>query len=510
MTHVNYRDILRHHANGRSQSQIAQACGCARATVQDVLKLAGGKGVTWDDVAPLTEQAAYELVRGRPRDASDGYEPIDYDHIERELSRDRTMTLTILWEEYCMRAVRDRTRPYGYSRFCELYSRWCDKHDVAITKRYIAGDLAEFDWAGQKMAVANEVSGEVTDAYLFVACLPFSQFSFVAAYPSMDVEHWCMASADAFDFFGGVPRILVIDNLRTGVTKHAPDEIVLNRTFREFSEHYNIAVIPHAPRRPRAKASVESSVGKIANRIRNMLRNQTFFSFDELNAAIRGKLADINERPFQKRAGSRKERFEEAEREALQPLPARPFEIAHWTSSVTVPKSYHVLLAQDGVYYSVPHRFVAEKVRMRFTASVVEIFCEGESIAVHRRDRTKKRGEHVTAPDHRPSAHTSYLEHDSDWFRACAKAVGPAALAVVESFLSEGIAEEQGWRYCEKLLSNRKSLGEHALEEICESAIAVTDHPSYKSINLLIRAKKARAQRAEGALPPDYAIRRFS
>ena len=506
---VSYRDILRHEANGMSQAQIAAACACARSTVQDVLKKAGEKGVSWEDVAGLSEQAAFELIRGRPKEQASGFAPIDYEAIQKEMQRDRTMTLQLLWEEYAMLAARNHDRAYGYSRFCELYAKWCDKHDTAVTRRYIPGDLGEFDWAGQKMAVTDELTGEVFDAWLFVACLPYSQITFVGGYPSMRAEMWCQASSDAFEYFGGAPRLLTIDNLKTGVTKHTSEEIVLNRTFREFAEHYNVAVIPHAPEKPRGKSSVESSVGKVANRIRNMLRDRVFFDFDELNEAIRGKLDDLNSRPFQKKAGSRREKFEGAERAALQPLPKRPFEIALWGSAVKVPKSYHVLLTQDGVYYSVPHRLVGRRVEMRWTASTVEVFCDGERVACHARDRTKQRGDSVTAPEHRPKSHADFLDHDSAWFRGEAQEVGPATLGVVEAFLRAGAAEEQGWGWCEKLLAKRASVGAQTLEEVCAAALSVTKSPSYKAICALLRNRARKADGPDAPSGGDYAIRRF-
>lgn len=507
---VSYRNILRCHANAMSQTQIADTCGCARATVQDVLKTAKEKGIGWDDVSGLTDKEAYELIRGRPKTQSLLFEKIDFDKISYELSRDRTMTLSLLWEEYAMLAARGAKKAYSYSRFCELYANWCDKHDIAVTRKYLPGDLGEFDWAGQKMAVTDEFTEQTTDAWLFVACLPYSQKTFVKAYPSMDIESWCMASADAILFFGGAPRLLTIDNLKTGVTKHTFDEIVLNRTYREFAEHFNVAVIPHAPRSPRGKASVESSVGKIANKIRNMLRHQVFFSFDELNAAIQEKLCDLNSRPFQKKAGSRDKKFEETERGALQPLPDRLFEIAHWCSSVTVPKNYHVLLVQDGIYYSVPYRFVGQKVEMRYTTSVVEVFCEGHRVASHVRDRTKAQGEFITAPEHRPKSHADFLDHDSAWFREEAAATGPFTSAVVESFLSKGIAEEQGWRFCEKLLAKRASFGTDTVEQVCATALSVTDHPSFKAINTLFRNRsQKRTGQTDNPSSDPYAIHRF-
>ena len=143
---VSYRDILRHRANRMSQRQIASACGCARSTVQDVLKKADENGVSWEDVAGLSESAAYELIRGRPQQSSE-FAAIDYERVKAEMDRDHTMTLTILWEEYAMLAARNKERAYGYSRFCERYADWCDEHDVAVTRKIVPGDLGEFDWA---------------------------------------------------------------------------------------------------------------------------------------------------------------------------------------------------------------------------------------------------------------------------------------------------------------------------------------------------------------------------
>lgn len=510
MKKVHYRDILRCRENHMSQVQIAKACGCSRAAVQDVIKLAKEKGVTWDDVVSLSEKAAYELIRGKPRDSISLFAPIDYEGIVAEMEKDRTMTLSLLWEEYAALAARSGKRAYMYSRFCELYRRYCDSHELAITRHYVPGDLGEFDWAGKSMEVVDDITGEVYTAWLFVACLPYSQMVYVEAMPKMEIEYWCQASADAFVYFGGVPRLLTIDNLKTGVTTHTSQEIVLNRTYRDFAEHFNVAVIPHAVSKPRGKSSVESSVGKIANKIRNMLRNRTFFTFDELNEAIIEKLFDLNNRPFQKKAGSRWEKFEGAEHAALQPLPERPFEIARWGSVVTVPASYHVCCTQDGVYYSVPYRFAGQRVQARWTDRVFEVFCDGECIASHVRNMTLPKGEHVTNPVHRPKNHADFIDHDSAWFRKEAEVTGPSTLAVIESLLSTGIAEEQGWHWCEKLLAKREHAGADAVEEACSVALSVTPHPSYKTVNALIRNRKQK--KVEPARPEDnqYAIRRFN
>ena len=146
---------------------------------------------------------------------------------------------------------------------------------------------------------------------------------------------------------------------------------------------------------------------------------------------------------------------------------------------------------------------------MRWTLSEVEVFCDGERVASHARDRSLKRGESVTAPEHRPKSHADFLDHDSEWYRSQAREVGPSTLAVVESLLAAGTAEEQGWRWCEKLLAKRDSIGAATLEDICAAALTVTDRPSYKAINTLARNRSRRKGAGGGGKSEDYAIRRF-
>ena len=168
-----------------------------------------------------------------------------------------------------------------------------------------------------------------------------------------------------------------------------------------------------------------------------------------------------------------------------------------------------MLLTQDGVYYSVPHRLVNRYVELRWTAAKVEVFCEGERVATHVRDRSLPRGESVTDPAHRPRSHADFLDHDSGWYRLQAREVGPSTQAVVESFLASGTAEEQGWRWCEKLLAKRESVGAGALEEICAAALSVTGSPSYKAISTLLRNRNRKPGRDGDGGGEDFAIRRF-
>lgn len=500
---VSYRDIIRHRANGLSLRNVAAACSCAPSTVQEVISLANKKGVGWSDVANLSEEEAYELIRGKPRQ-DETFFPVDCEYIFKEKSRDGTMRLTILWEEYCANSALSGRKPYKYSKYCDIYRAWCERNDVAMIKNYIPGEVGEFDYAGKTMEVVDPMTGETSTAYLFVACLPFSQKTFVRAYPSMKSEWWIKASMDAFAYFGGAPRLLTIDNLKVGVSKNTSTELVLNRAYREFAEYYNVAVIPHKPYGPSGKASVESSVDKIANRIRSMLRDRRFFSFDELNDAISGLLATLNAKPFQKREGSRDSVFEEKERRLLQPLPSKPYEISHWGVKGKIPRNYHVKCVLDGTFYSVPYRYVGQEAEVRTTANVVEVFVDGARIATHARDRGKQPGGRITDPIHLKKSHSDYLTHDSDHFRTEAAKVGPACSRVIEGFLSDGIAEEQGRRWCERLLRMLEGHSPQTLEDVCARALQIVPNPSYKAINTLMRNRDDVADaRGTAKRPPD-------
>ena len=160
--------------------------------------------------------------------------------------------------------------------------------------------------------------------------------------------------------------------------------------------------------------------------------------------------------------------------------------------------------------HGMPHRLVGRRVEVRWTSTKVDVFCEGERVASHVRDRSLKMGDSVTAPEHRPKSHADFLDHDSAWYRSRSREVGPATAAVIESFLAAGIAEEQGWGWCEKLLSKRASIGEAALEEACAAALSVTEAPSYKAINVLCRnRRRGKGSGPDVAASDDYAIRRF-
>lgn len=201
-----------------------------------------------------------------------------------------SVTLTLLWSEYFIQAENEGQIPYQYTQFCDNYRSFARKTKATMRIKQTPGELLEVDWAGKTLNVYDDITGEVSPAYVFVASLPCSLYRYAEAFLSMKSENWLSAHINAYRFFGGSTRILVPDNLKTAVITHGRSEIILNRSYQEMAEHYNTAVIPTRPRAPKDKPTAEGSVGVISTWIIAALRNEKFFSIESLNEAIKRKL----------------------------------------------------------------------------------------------------------------------------------------------------------------------------------------------------------------------------
>jgi len=280
------------------------------------------------------------------------------------------VTLSLLWYEYSEACRTCRSIPYQYSQFCKLYNDYIQKTKATMRIHHKPGEKLEVDWAGQTASIMDNISGAEIKVYVFVATLPYSGYSYVEAFFKMDMESWIQAHINCFEYFRGVARILVPDNLKTGVDQVSWTQTVINRTYNELATYYDTVVIPARVRHPKDKASAEGTVGVISTWIIASLRNQSFFSLSELNSEIKLKLTDFNTKPFQKKEGSRESVFLSEEQHCLTMLPAQPFELATW-SSAPVQFNYHVSV--DRMNYSVPYEYIKHKVDIRITRKVIPI-----------------------------------------------------------------------------------------------------------------------------------------
>jgi transposase len=471
------REILRlRWGQGRSLRAVAQSCGIGATTVHDIMVRATAAGLTWPLPAEL-DDAALEARLYPPTPVAQERALPDFAALYRELKR-RGVTLALLWQEYRQVHPDDG---YGYSRFCDLYRDWRAQLDVVMRQEHRAGEKLFVDWAGMTLGITDRTTGVVQPHPVFVAALGASSFSYAEVCASQALPVWIQAHIHTYEYMEGVAAVTVPDNTKTGVTRPDYYEPDLNRTYAELAAHYGTTIIPTRVRRPRDKAKVENAVLQVERWVLAPLRDQRFFSLAEANAAIRARLAWLNDRPLSRLDGTRRSLWRELDRPALQPLPAQRFEIPEWKVNVGVNIDYHVEFG--GHYYSVPHPLSRRRVDIRATATIVEIFHKGRRVASHR--RSVLRGHYTTERAHMPDAHRRYGDWSPSRIIRWAETIGPETAATARAVLARRPHPEQGFRSCLGIIRLARRYGAERVELACRRARAI-GAPSYRSVQSIL------------------------
>ena len=477
---IDYREIIRLKNLKFSNVAIANSLCCSRNTVSEVLKLAESHSLEWPIPETLTNKDIEQLFYPG-RGTNEGRRLPDYEYIYNELAKPG-VTLSLLWAEYCAKCEAEHTIPYQHTQFNEKYHAYAASKKATLRIKRKPGETMEVDWIGDTLKVYDSANCCEIPAYIFVAVLPCSLYGYAEAFPDMKSNHWIEAHVHAYSFFGGVTRILVPDNLKTGVIKNTRTELILNRSYHEMAEHYGTAIIPARPVKPKDKPNAEGTVKVLETWILAALRNRKFFTFQELNKAIHKKLEEFNAKPFQKKKGSRLSAFLEEERDFLMPLPASPYETAVW-STATIQPDY--LITVGNCKYSVPYEFIGKKVDIRAAEKSIEVFYHGDRIASHVRKMYAP--EPIYLPEHMPENHRKFLEYNTESFLDWGKSMGHSTHLVIKHFLFMHKVEQQGYKSCASLMKLADRYGTDRLENACTKALSYTPNPSLKNISTILK-----------------------
>lgn len=482
MSTVDYREILRLDSLHYSQRQISTSVGSSHHTVKDVLAAAVQKNIVWPFDADITNSELEALLFPNKHKSESSYAEPDYAYIHKELAKPG-VTLTLLWEEYCRICHESGHTPYMSTQFGYKYRKWARITKATMRISHKPGDAMEVDWAGDTIPVFDPVTGEADGVYLFVAVLPCSCYVYAEPCNDMSSENWLFCHIHAFNYFGGVPRLLIPDNCKTATISNTRYDTILNRSYQEMAEHYKTAIVPARVKEPQDKPHVEGSVKFAETWIIAALRNQKFFSLEELKEAVAEKLKELNSRAFKKRFGNRLDAYMKEEKPYMMSLPTTDFEPAVW-SSAKVPIDY---LVTDGLNrYSVPANLIGERVDIRTTRNLVEVFFRSAQVALHRRIQTKQR-EPLVKPEHMTPEHRSYLRYNKDDFTQWAESVGPETSLVVRHYLTSGAAPEQGFKSCASLMKLSEKYGSKRLERACERVLAYNFTPSIRNLSSMLK-----------------------
>lgn len=469
-------EVLRLKYEARlSHEKIARACGLSKGAVGKYVSATHALGITWPLPGGVDEVRLEALLFPVRQPSSRLVEP-DYFQIHQELKR-KGVTLQLLWAEYV--AIHGE-RGYRYSQYCNRYRQWRDRQKRSMRQVHIAGEKLFIDYCGPTVPIVDRHTGEIRPAQVFVAVLGASSYTYAEATYTQSLPDWIASHQRALAFYGGVPALLVPDNLKSAVDLADRYEPGINATYADMAAHYGTAVLPARPYKPKDKAKVEVGVQVVERWILARLRHHTFFSLAELNAAIAKLLPALNERPFQGRTESRRDLFEAIDRPALKPLPRDDYEYAEWRKAKPG-IDYHI--AVDQRFYSVPHNLIGQVLDVRLTATTVEVLHKGQRVTSHLRHG---QGRYATLTSHMPKSHQAHRQWSPGRFLDWAKAIGPCTAQVIEQQLTDRPHPEHGYRACLGLLKLSRGYGKPRLEAACERALSIHS-ASYRSVASILK-----------------------
>jgi transposase len=461
----------------RSHREVARSVGVSHGSVSGAVSRAKGVGLDWAQIQTLGDEALDERLYGQRGGKRQGRAPLpDPAHLHVELRRPG-VTLQLLHLEY----LESHASGYRYTAFCGHYNAWLAKQSPTMRQVHEGGDKLFVDYSGKKPRIVDPATGEVIEVELFVAVLGASNFTYAEATRTQQVPDWIGSHVRALSAIGGVPRAVVPDQLKSGVTVACRYEPGIQRSYEEMAQHYGTVILPARPAHPRDKAKVEGGV-RIAQRwILGRIRNQTFFSLAELNARIAELVAELNDYRMRVYGASRRELFARLDRPALGALPAERFAYGEW-KAVKVNIDYHV--EYDHHYYSVSYALLGAELDVRATRTTVEIYRGTERLTSH--VRSHERGRHTTKPEHMPKSHQKHLEWSPSRIVSWAESIGPETAKLASAILAERRHPEQGYRSCLGILRLSKKYGAERLEAACARAVSAGAR-SYRHVESILK-----------------------
>ena len=439
------REALRLKSMGFSVRQISRSVNRSTGAVWKIIRKAEQAGLRFPLPEDMDDDRLESLLYPESSEEVPGRKPVpDWSETDRDLRR-KGVTMRLLWEEYSAQYPGNH---YSYSQFCKLFGSWRGKNKKpSMRQLHKAGDKCFVDYAGQTVPITDSKTGKQRKAHIFVGVLGVSSYTFAEAAWSQSLEDWLGSHTRMLEFFGGVPALIVPDNLKSAVSSASRYDPELNPAYVRWADYYGTAIMPTRPYKPQDKAKAEAGVLNVERRILAKLRDRTFFSLQELNACIRKLLVEINDSSFQKLEGSRRSRFEETDKRALLPLPAHPYRHMD-IKSAKAAVDYHVEYKK--IRYSVPCGFRGERVEIHADSRIVEVYFKNRLIATHKRSYEEPC---VTNSAHMPESHREYERWSPERLRSWAASIGEEALEWVERQLSSRKHPMQACRVCLGLLS---------------------------------------------------------
>lgn len=483
---LNLQHLIRLKRDGSSNRQIALYLGIHRNSVNSYVHFFDQCGQSYETLLTLSEASLHALFLATEpaHESSSRYTSLRslFPYLSQELKK-VGVTYERLWTDY--RA--QHSDGYGCSQFKTHLKAYLNQQNVSMVREHKWGESLFVDFSGKKLPVQDRLTGKIREQEVFIAVLGGSQYTYVEAVADQSLPSFLMVVQNALHYFGGVPRSIVSDNLKSAVTQADKYEAVLNRNFKALALHYQTVALPTRAYKPKDKALVEGAVKLMYQRIFYPLSNQTFFSLTDLNAAIRTELEAHNQKPFQGRIESRASLFQAHEKAELRPLPIERYELREYREG-KVSKDTHVWFGPDKHYYSVPYRYVGMTTILVYTHQNIEIHLRSnhERIAIHARNKDKIGG-FTTTKAHLPAN----IQFVKDWslaqFEKQATEIGEPVVLYFQKVFETCEHPQQACTICMGILSLRKTFDAQRIIKACQRADHFQNY-SYQTVkNILLQ-----------------------
>jgi transposase len=389
------------------------------------------------------------------------------------------VTKQLLWQEY---VERNADNHYSYPQLCRIYKEWLSRQQPSMRQTHLYGEKLFIDYCGPTIPIVNPDTGEFRGVQVFVAVMGGSNYTFAEATESQQLKDWVMSHARAFEFFNAIPEILVPDNLRSGTTRACKFDPDLNPTYQQMAAHYNVAIIPARPLRPKDKSKAEGGVLLVERWIMAVLRHETFYTLVQLNQRIKELLVRLNTKPFQKLPGDRLSQFNTYELPAMRPLPMQAYQYT-FIKKVKVNIDYHVEVEKH--YYSVPYGLLKQHIEAHVSEHTVSLYYQNQQVATHL--KSERVGSHTTKVEHMPKNHKDYAQWNPERLKRWAGSLGEYVFQWVEYQLNSKTHPQQSYRVCLGMLNLSKQYAKERLNAACQRAL---DTGGYRLANIKIILKK--------------------
>jgi transposase len=488
--------MIRLARGGLTQDEVARVEHVSKRTVGECARVARERALTADELGSMSDEAVDALfpkAQGR-RPSLDRLQPDMAALVERK-KRNRKLPLLIMWTEHVQEASERGMVPYAYSTFCQMFAEEADRVGATRHFNHVPGAKAFIDWCGDVAHLTDALTGKKTPVYVIVVELPFSNKFWAEGFLDMKQDSWLEGHIHAFEYFGGVPSLLVPDNCATATNRKTPKRTTtLNEEYERFADHYRTGILPTRVRKPRDKSTSETAVNLVETWIIPQSEEMTIYTLDEFNDFCADRVAWLNARPYSAKDGSRDSVFEEEERGELLPLPPERYERCKWKRCKVAP-DYHVIV--DYMRYSVPHRLVGATVDVKASSTKVTVYHGGEQVAVHNRLHGR-RSQYSTFVEHMPEAHAALSnpwsrERFEDW----ARRIGSETDAAIRRLMDRTPIVQQSFTPVRNILGLSKTFSPELLERACARPDATGMNPTYWGLKRDILALRAKDE--EGA-----------